>query len=35
MYFGGTKPEREAMEMMDAALEAGIIFWDTSNMYNA
>ncbi len=35
MYFGGTTPEREAVQMMGSALDAGIIFWDTSNMYNA
>ena len=35
MYFGGKTQEREAVQMMDAALDAGIVFWDTSNMYNA
>jgi aryl-alcohol dehydrogenase-like predicted oxidoreductase len=35
MYFGGTTPEDEALELMRAALESGITFWDTSNMYNA
>ncbi len=35
MYFGGKTPEREAVQMMATALEAGIFFWDTSNMYNA
>jgi aryl-alcohol dehydrogenase-like predicted oxidoreductase len=35
MYFGGTTPEDEAMDLMKAALDNGITFWDTSNMYNA
>lgn len=35
MYFGGTTSDDEAMELMRAAFEAGISFWDTSNMYNA
>ena len=35
MYFGGTTPEDEATELMKAALDNGITFWDTSNMYNA
>jgi len=35
MYFGGPTPEREALQLMDAALHAGIVFWDTSIMYNA
>lgn len=35
MYFGGTTPEDEAMDLMAAALDNGIMFWDTSNMYNA
>jgi aryl-alcohol dehydrogenase-like predicted oxidoreductase len=35
MYFGGTTPEDEATDLMKAALDNGITFWDTSNMYNA
>jgi 1-deoxyxylulose-5-phosphate synthase len=35
MYFGGTTPEAEALDLMRAALDAGITFWDTSNMYNS
>jgi aryl-alcohol dehydrogenase-like predicted oxidoreductase len=35
MYFGGTTPDDQAVELMRAALDAGITFWDTSNMYNA
>ena len=35
MYFGGTTPEAEAMDLMKAALDSGITFWDTSNMYNS
>ncbi len=35
MYFGGTTPEEESIALMKAALESGVTFWDTSNMYNA
>jgi 1-deoxyxylulose-5-phosphate synthase len=35
MYFGGTTPETEAFNLMKAALDCGITFWDTSNMYNS
>ena len=35
MYFGGTTDEGEAIRLMGSALDAGITFWDTSNMYNA
>jgi aryl-alcohol dehydrogenase-like predicted oxidoreductase len=35
MYFGVTTPEPEASEIMAAALDAGITFWDTSNAYNS
>jgi aryl-alcohol dehydrogenase-like predicted oxidoreductase len=35
MYFGGTTSEDDALQLMRAALDAGISFWDTSNMYNA
>ena len=35
MYFGATTQEPEAGRIMAAALDAGIIFWDTSNAYNA
>ena len=35
MYFGGTTPQDEAIDLMKAALDNGITFWDTSNMYNA
>lgn len=35
MYFGGTTPEDEALDLMAAALDAGVTFWDTSNMYNS
>lgn len=34
MYFGGTTPEDEAIDLMKAAYDAGVTFWDTSNMYN-
>ena len=34
MYFGGVTPEQDALRLMGAALEAGIFFWDSSNMYN-
>ena len=35
MYFGGTTAEDESIRLMGSALDAGITFWDTSNMYNA
>lgn len=35
MYFGGPTEETEAVRLMGAALDAGITFWDTSNMYNS
>jgi aryl-alcohol dehydrogenase-like predicted oxidoreductase len=35
MYFGGTTADDDALELMKAALDAGITFWDTSNMYNS
>lgn len=34
MYFGGVTPVRDAVTLMSAALDAGIFFWDTSNLYN-
>jgi aryl-alcohol dehydrogenase-like predicted oxidoreductase len=34
MYFGGTTPEDEAIEVMKTAIDSGVNFWDTSNMYN-
>lgn len=35
MYYGVTTPPDEAVAQMRVALDAGINFWDTSNMYNA
>lgn len=35
MYFGGVTPVADAVRLMSAALDAGIFFWDSSNMYNA
>jgi aryl-alcohol dehydrogenase-like predicted oxidoreductase len=34
MYFGGVTPVADAVKLMAAALDAGIFFWDSSNMYN-
>lgn len=34
MNFGGPTPELEAIQMTHAALDAGINFFDTANMYN-
>ncbi|MGW8250089.1 MAG: aldo/keto reductase [Anaerolineales bacterium] len=34
MNFGGPTPEPEAMQITHAALEAGINFFDTANVYN-
>jgi aryl-alcohol dehydrogenase-like predicted oxidoreductase len=33
MHFGGRTPEEEAYEIMDKALEMGINFFDTANVY--
>lgn len=33
MHFGGTTPEDEAFRIMDKALEMGINFFDTANVY--
>ncbi|MDE3075122.1 MAG: aldo/keto reductase [Chloroflexota bacterium] len=33
--FGDPTPERDAVQLMRTALDAGIFFWDTSNHYNA
>jgi aryl-alcohol dehydrogenase-like predicted oxidoreductase len=33
MHFGGRTPEKEAFEIMDRALEMGINFFDTANVY--
>jgi aryl-alcohol dehydrogenase-like predicted oxidoreductase len=33
MHFGGITPEKEAFEIMDKALEKGINFFDTANVY--
>jgi aryl-alcohol dehydrogenase-like predicted oxidoreductase len=33
MHFGGVTPEAEAFEIMDRALELGIQFFDTANVY--
>ena len=33
MHFGGRTPEDEAFEIMDKALEMGINFFDTANVY--
>ena len=33
MHFGGRTPEKEAFEIMDRALELGINFFDTANVY--
>src|SRR5690242_19088600 len=35
MYFGGPTTKDEAIRLMGSALDAGITFWDTSNMDNA
>ncbi|MBI4173040.1 MAG: aldo/keto reductase [Actinobacteria bacterium] len=35
MYFGGVTPRDEAVRIVAAALDAGISFFDTSDMYNA
>ncbi len=35
MYFGGVTARDEAVRIMAAALDAGISFFDTSDMYNA
>jgi aryl-alcohol dehydrogenase-like predicted oxidoreductase len=35
MNFGGRTPEAESLEIIDAALDAGINFIDTANVYNA
>lgn len=35
MYFGGVTPPEDAARLMGAALDAGISFFDSSNMYNA
>ena len=35
MYFGGVTEQGEATQLVAAALEAGISFYDSSNMYNA
>ena len=35
MYFGGITPEADAVRIMSAALDAGISFFDTSDIYNA
>jgi aryl-alcohol dehydrogenase-like predicted oxidoreductase len=34
MNFGGKTPEADSIQIMNAALEAGINFWDTANVYN-
>jgi aryl-alcohol dehydrogenase-like predicted oxidoreductase len=34
MYFGGTTPDADALDLMKLALDSGINFWDTSNLYN-
>ncbi|NIM95550.1 MAG: aldo/keto reductase [Anaerolineales bacterium] len=34
MNFGGPTPEKEAVRMMHKALDAGINFFDTANVYN-
>ena len=34
MYFGAKTPEREATELFDACIDAGINFFDTANVYN-
>jgi aryl-alcohol dehydrogenase-like predicted oxidoreductase len=34
MNFGGSTDEKEAFKIMDAALDAGVNFFDTSNNYN-
>ena len=33
MHFGGRTPEDEAIKIMDRALDMGINFWDTANVY--
>jgi len=33
MHFGNRTKENEAFEIMDRALDMGIIFWDTANVY--
>src|SRR5690348_2580042 len=33
MHFGGPTPEEEAFRIMDKALEMGINFFDTANVY--
>jgi aryl-alcohol dehydrogenase-like predicted oxidoreductase len=33
MHFGGMTPEDESFRIMDKALEMGINFWDTANVY--
>lgn len=35
MYFGGVTQQAEATRLVEAALDAGITFFDSSNMYNA
>lgn len=35
MNFGGPTPVDESVRIMHAALDAGINFWDTANVYNA
>jgi aryl-alcohol dehydrogenase-like predicted oxidoreductase len=35
MYFGGVTPPEDATRLMGAALDAGISFFDSSNMYNS
>lgn len=34
MHFGNRTPEEEAIKIMDRALELGINFWDTANVYS-
>ena len=34
MNFGGKTPEAESIQIMEAAFDAGINFWDTANVYN-
>lgn len=34
MHFGNRTPENEAIKIMDRALDMGINFWDTANVYS-
>jgi aryl-alcohol dehydrogenase-like predicted oxidoreductase len=34
MHFGNRTPEEEAIKIMDRALDMGINFWDTANVYS-